>query len=89
MSQVTGANANANKGLYKMSVGKGKSAVLDFIFALSTNPSHRWIPFQMVFELSHLWITERQANWLVSMVATRAKNDTFTLDRVITEDYIA
>jgi hypothetical protein len=86
MSQQIGANHSKSKGLFKVTFGKSKSKVMEFISGLSENNSHRWIPFHMVSELGHLWVTERQANWLVSMVKSRMKVSDFDIARVIEEN---
>ncbi len=65
------------KGLYKIE-GLTKP-IKDYITALSLNPSHRWIPIDMVLVLGHIWVTERQTQWLQTMVKVKVKKDiTFT-----------
>lgn len=79
---VIGANSGKNKLLYKAVFGKNKTAILDYAETLAMNPSHRWITFPILVNLSHLWITKRQANWLVSMVHTKLQAKDFSLELV-------
>lgn len=54
---------------------KQRRRVVEFLYALSVNKSHRWIQFPMIVHNNNLWITERQANWLISMVKGKMKLD--------------
>lgn len=51
--------------------------IIEQLCKFGLNPSHRWIPLKLVLTHNTLFITKRQANWLVDVMED--KKITFAL----------
>lgn len=57
---------NDKRNVYEMVYDDGiKKAIIEEMGKIAFNPSHRWMPYKLVLSHNIVYVTDRQARWIL------------------------